>query len=122
MTTFQELDQQLAACGWRYDVDNEVFTDGSKRLGYQKVLALVPGMTLEELASYQDDQLDRAGMRRHAEKVGRTAAAALLVAFDFTQLVLDCNILGGAVHAVGREVDVELHKFHCRCPAGWQLF
>ena len=57
MTT-ADLDKRLAARGWRYDVDNEQFMNGKYTLNYRKVLALMPGMTLDELASYQDQKYD----------------------------------------------------------------
>jgi hypothetical protein len=53
MTT-PELDRALAARGWRFDAASERFTDGTRRVDYRKVLALIPGMTLDELASYVD--------------------------------------------------------------------
>jgi hypothetical protein len=58
MSTFDTLDKQLAAAGWTYDADNEQFLAGKRRLDYRRVLALVPGMTLDELASYQDLKYD----------------------------------------------------------------
>jgi len=57
MTT-SELDRALKKRGWHYDVENEVFRNRGRRLNYQQVGALMPGMTLDELASYQDDQYD----------------------------------------------------------------
>jgi hypothetical protein len=60
MTTFSQLDRALKAKGWRYDAGDEVFRDGNdRRLDYRRVLKLVSGMTLDELASYQDDEADK---------------------------------------------------------------
>jgi len=57
MTIIQRLDEALLAMGWSYDAKNEVFRDRAKRRApYSRVLALVPGMTGDDLASYQDHQ------------------------------------------------------------------
>ncbi len=63
MTTFQQLDKALKARGWRYDIGQEQFIDGDGKAirDCQKLTALVPGMTLDELASYQDDKHDTRG-------------------------------------------------------------
>ena len=63
MTTFEQLDKALRAKGWRYDVGEEQFFDraGNVIRGYGKLLALVPTMTRDELASYQDHQHDTRG-------------------------------------------------------------
>jgi hypothetical protein len=58
MTTFDAIEAALAACWWSYDVEHEVFTDGSRRIGYQRVLKLVAELTDEQLASYQDHRYD----------------------------------------------------------------
>jgi len=45
--------------------------DGKHPLNYRKVLALMPGMTLDELASYQDQKYDdrtRSGAKRRTAK------------------------------------------------------
>ena len=54
MTTFSQLDSALKSNGWCYDVGDEVFSGGKARLDHRSVLKLVPGMTLDELASYKD--------------------------------------------------------------------
>jgi hypothetical protein len=55
-----ELDRELKRRGWRYDAGDEVFRDGNgRRLDYRRVVNLVPGMTLDELASYQDGRADK---------------------------------------------------------------
>jgi len=59
MTTFTKLDRAIRAKGWHYDAGDEVFRDGNRRLDYRRVLKLVPRMTLDELASYQDDKADK---------------------------------------------------------------
>jgi hypothetical protein len=66
MTTFQQLDKALRAKGWRYDIGEEQFFDGDGTMirDYRKLTALVRGMTLDELLSYQDQQYDRRG--KHA--------------------------------------------------------
>jgi len=83
MTTFKQLDRALAAKGWRYDVDNEQFMNGKHPLNYHKVLALMPGMTLDELASYQDQKYDarnpsmakqRTAKKKAAKKMARKKA------------------------------------------------
>jgi hypothetical protein len=58
MTTFDEIDAALKAKGWRYDRGDEVFRDRERVLKWEDVIGLVPGTTLDELASYQDDKAD----------------------------------------------------------------
>ena len=48
-----EFERQLKLRGWRYDLDDEVFRDGEELIG------LVPDMTLDELARYQDAKYDQ---------------------------------------------------------------
>jgi hypothetical protein len=56
MTTFKQLDRALRAKGWHYDAGDEVFHDrANRRLDYRGVVPLVPGLTLDKLASYQED-------------------------------------------------------------------
>ena len=64
MTTFEKLEKALSAKGWHYDAGNQGFRNGKRRLDYRRVLALVPGMTIEELAAYQDDQYTKFCKRR----------------------------------------------------------
>jgi hypothetical protein len=73
MNTFAALYKALRAAGWQCDTGEECFFDGAKRLDYRKVQALVPGMTLDELASYQDDRRDkwRRAKKKAAKKVAR---------------------------------------------------
>ena len=60
MITFQQLDKALKARGWRYDIGQEQFIDANgKAIRDRKLTALVRGMTLDELASYQDDKYDK---------------------------------------------------------------
>jgi hypothetical protein len=66
MSTFDTLDKRLAAKGWRYDADNEQFMNGKHALNYRAVLALIPGMTMDELARYQDQKHDDFHGRRVA--------------------------------------------------------
>jgi len=70
---FQTLDKALRAASWRYDACEESFYAGDKRLPYRKVLALVPGMTLDELASYQDGGFGASGMGRTAKATKKVA-------------------------------------------------
>ena len=64
---FEEFDRQLKSRGWRYDAGNEEFRDGERRLEWEDVVGLVPGSTLHEPASYQDEKHDDAGARRTLE-------------------------------------------------------
>ena len=63
MNSFEELDRQLVRFGWSYDSHGERFTNGLRRVAYQKILALVPGMTLGELASYVNHKHSRSGTK-----------------------------------------------------------
>jgi hypothetical protein len=57
MTTTGPADfsRALAARGWRYDSDEEEFTDKSSLVvEREELLALVPGMTPDDLAAWQD--------------------------------------------------------------------
>jgi len=56
MTTFEQIDEALAAHGWRYQASHEQFYEGNRELTWKDVLGLVPGMTLDELARYQTDK------------------------------------------------------------------
>lgn len=56
MTTFEQIDQALTAHGWRYQANHEQFYEGNRELTWKDVLGLVPGMTMDELASYQTDK------------------------------------------------------------------
>ena len=63
MTSFEAIEKALLAKCWRYDSESDGFFDDHRRLSYRQVLALVPGMTLGELASYvnhKHEQLKRA--------------------------------------------------------------
>jgi hypothetical protein len=46
------LESALAARGWRFDAESERFTDGIKRIDYRKILALMPGLTMDKLSNY----------------------------------------------------------------------
>jgi hypothetical protein len=71
VTAFQALDKALRAAGWRYDAgDEDFFDEGDKQLSYREGLALVPCMTLEELAGYQDGGFCASRMGRTAKKKG----------------------------------------------------
>jgi hypothetical protein len=58
MTTFEELDKQLAARGWHYDRGNERFMAGTRELTWEDVIRLVRGTNLDEPVSYQNDKWD----------------------------------------------------------------
>ncbi len=51
-----EFERQLKLRGWCYDVGNEQFVAGDRVLTWEDVVGLVPGLTLDELASYQDER------------------------------------------------------------------
>jgi hypothetical protein len=63
---FEEFNKDLRKRGWRYDAENEVFKAGEAELDWEAIIALVPGMTLDELAFYQDDQHDHYRAKRNA--------------------------------------------------------
>jgi hypothetical protein len=64
MTRFDDFEQQLAARGWTYDVDDGDFRDGTRRLTWKDLVGLVPGFTLDELASYEDQKVDESLAKR----------------------------------------------------------
>ena len=67
MTRFQQFDAALKTKGWTYDVGNEEFhTRGGRIVECELPLRLLPDMTLDKLASYQDDRYD--GSRKDARK------------------------------------------------------
>jgi hypothetical protein len=53
------IDDALSSHGYRYDPSAEEFLDGERVIEWQEVIELVPGMTLDELASWQDAEHDR---------------------------------------------------------------
>jgi hypothetical protein len=59
LTRFQQFDKALAKRSWTYSVGDEVFREGERVLDADELLAIVPEMTLDELASYQDDRYDK---------------------------------------------------------------
>ena len=64
MTTFQALDIALLSHGIRYDVASERFMHGNQQRSCDEVMGLVPGMTLDELTSYQDYKSDKPRLRK----------------------------------------------------------
>jgi hypothetical protein len=65
MTRFQQFNRELKRRGWRYDVGGEGFFDEhGRRINWHRLVRLLPDMTLDELASYQDDRWDRSPDRR----------------------------------------------------------
>lgn len=59
MTTFEQIDAAIAAKGIRYDAESELFYDGKRPLEAEELLAIVGEVTLDELASFQDDKYDQ---------------------------------------------------------------
>jgi hypothetical protein len=53
------LTTALSAHGYRYDPTAEEFLDRERIIDWREVIELVPGMTLDELASWQDGRNDR---------------------------------------------------------------
>ena len=51
-TDISQLEAALSAAGWRFEAEREQFSDGSRRIDYRRVLELLPGLTLDELAGY----------------------------------------------------------------------
>jgi hypothetical protein len=49
---YSQLETALAAAGWRFDAEREQFSNGSRRVAYRRVLELIPGMSLDDLAKY----------------------------------------------------------------------
>ena len=45
--------------GWTYDTGDEAFREGERVLDVDELLGLLPELTLDELASYQDDRYDQ---------------------------------------------------------------
>ena len=56
MTTFEQLDQQLAARGWYYDRGNERFMVGTTELSWNDVIGLLP--VDDENSQYADCDQD----------------------------------------------------------------
>jgi hypothetical protein len=46
------LEAALAAAGWHFDAEKERFSDGSRRVDYRRILELLPGLTMGDLAAY----------------------------------------------------------------------
>jgi hypothetical protein len=49
---YSKLEAALVAAGWHFDPERERFCQGKRRIDYRRVLELMPGMTLSELADY----------------------------------------------------------------------
>lgn len=47
-----ELDAALSSAGWHFDAERERFSDGARRIDFRRILELIPGMTMEDLAGY----------------------------------------------------------------------
>ena len=50
------LEQSLATHGWRYDAERERFTDGLGPIDHHQILALMPGVSIEDLVSFVDEK------------------------------------------------------------------
>ena len=46
------IEAALEAAGWHFEAERERFSDGSRRVDYRRVLELLPGTTLDDLATY----------------------------------------------------------------------
>ena len=66
MTTAEEFTRQLAARGFHYDRHAEEFRRGDRVPDWEELIALVPGMTLDDLAAGQNAQHDELCQRRAA--------------------------------------------------------
>lgn len=64
MTTFDHIDQAIAARAVRYDVGDEEFYDGNRPLDADELLGIIPDVTLDQLASGVDHKNDQLGQRR----------------------------------------------------------
>jgi len=53
-----EFENQLQARGWRYDASEEQFLEGTRKLDWSAVRALVPGRSADDLSAYQDRKRD----------------------------------------------------------------
>jgi hypothetical protein len=54
MTDPKALESALAARGWRYDAQTELFMEGERQLDWEEVLGLLPGLKREDLVAYQE--------------------------------------------------------------------
>jgi len=63
VTRFQQFDRALRERSWTYSVCDEEFRDGERVLEWEELICLLPEMTLDELASYQDDRYDTSRTR-----------------------------------------------------------
>ena len=65
-----EVDRVLASHGIHYEVCDDVFYDGRRPLEFGQVLALLNGVSGDELASYLDAKCDAARLvQRHSSKL-----------------------------------------------------
>ncbi len=53
-----EFDNLLAARGWTYDAHIQEFRDGDRVLEREDVIGLIPGLSLDDLAAYEDAKYD----------------------------------------------------------------
>jgi hypothetical protein len=64
-TLIERIDQALQERGWRYDVRDEQFMVADREIEWEELIDLLPDLTLDELAAYQDVKPDVfAGERR----------------------------------------------------------
>ncbi len=50
---YTKLEAALTASGWHFDAERELFRDTrGRRVNYRRILDLMPGLTLDDLAAY----------------------------------------------------------------------
>jgi hypothetical protein len=54
MHPFEKIEATLAELGWTYDSHSEEFKRGNRRVRYQTLLRIMPGITLDDLVRYVD--------------------------------------------------------------------
>ena len=59
MTKATELNRQLRSLGWTFDPVDGDFRSDNGRMEWEDVIRLVPGLTLDELDAWADDQLEQ---------------------------------------------------------------
>jgi hypothetical protein len=50
------LETLLVSQGWQFDAQREQFTDGTRRIDYRRILALMPDMTMDDLANFVNEK------------------------------------------------------------------
>ena len=57
--SYDEFERQLKLRRWPYDVEDEVFLDGERRIDHEELLALMPDWTHDHVAAFQDAKYDQ---------------------------------------------------------------